>query len=38
MVRAFLGPATRARTTLFVCRGMGDGKTTLLRALASETG
>jgi len=36
LVRTFLGAAVRARTNLLICGGMGDGKTTLLRALASE--
>jgi Flp pilus assembly CpaF family ATPase len=36
IVRAFLGAAVRARMNLLVCGGMGDGKTTLLRALASD--
>jgi Flp pilus assembly CpaF family ATPase len=36
MVRNFLGGAVRARMNLLVCGGMGDGKTTLLRALASD--
>jgi Flp pilus assembly CpaF family ATPase len=36
MVRTFLGAAVRGRMNLLVCGGIGDGKTTLLRALASE--
>ena len=36
MVRAFLGAAVGARCSLLICGGMGDGKTTLLRALAAE--
>jgi pilus assembly protein CpaF len=36
MVRAFLGAAVRARANLLICGGMGDGKTTLLRALAAD--
>ena len=36
LVRAFLGAAVKARTNLLICGGMGDGKTTLLRALAGE--
>ena len=36
MVRAFLGAAVAARTNLLICGGMGDGKTTLLRALAAD--
>jgi Flp pilus assembly CpaF family ATPase len=36
LVRSFLGAAVRARTNLLICGGMGDGKTTLLRALASD--
>jgi Flp pilus assembly CpaF family ATPase len=36
MVRGFLGAAVRARMNILVCGGMGDGKTTLLRALASD--
>ena len=36
MVRTFLGAAVKARTNLLICGGMGDGKTTLLRALASD--
>src|SRR5579859_506548 len=36
MARAFLGASVRARMNLLVCGGMGDGKTTLLRALASD--
>jgi len=35
-VASLLGAAVRARTNLLVCGGMGDGKTTLLRALAGE--
>ena len=36
MVRAFFQAAVGARMNLLVCGGMGDGKTTLLRALASD--
>lgn len=36
MIRAFLGAAVRARANLLICGGMGDGKTTLLRALAAD--
>jgi Flp pilus assembly CpaF family ATPase len=36
LVRVFLGAAIRARLNLLICGGMGDGKTTLLRALASD--
>lgn len=36
MVQSFLRAAVRARTNLLICGGMGDGKTTLLRALANE--
>ncbi len=36
MVREFLGAAVGARCSLLICGGMGDGKTTLLRALAAE--
>jgi Flp pilus assembly CpaF family ATPase len=36
MVRTFLKAAVQGRTNILVCGGMGDGKTTLLRALASD--
>jgi Flp pilus assembly CpaF family ATPase len=36
LVRTFLGAAVRARMNLLVSGGMGEGKTTLLRALASD--
>ncbi|HSS11787.1 MAG TPA: CpaF/VirB11 family protein, partial [Acidimicrobiales bacterium] len=36
LLRVFLGAAVRARMNLLICGGMGDGKTTLLRALASD--
>jgi Flp pilus assembly CpaF family ATPase len=36
LVRVFLGAAVRARLNLLICGGMGDGKTTLLRALAND--
>ena len=36
MIRTFLGAAVRARSNLLICGGMGDGKTTLLRALAAD--
>ena len=36
LVRTFLGAAVGARANLLICGGMGDGKTTLLRALAAD--
>ena len=36
LVRTFLGAAVRSRMNLLISGGMGDGKTTLLRALASD--
>ncbi|MDQ1392694.1 MAG: pilus assembly protein CpaF, partial [Acidimicrobiaceae bacterium] len=36
LIRSFLGAAVRARANLLICGGMGDGKTTLLRALAAD--
>ncbi|MDP9074009.1 MAG: CpaF/VirB11 family protein [Actinomycetota bacterium] len=36
LVRAFLGAAVGSRANLLICGGMGDGKTTLLRALAAD--
>ena len=36
LVRTFLGAAVRARMNFLISGGMGDGKTTLLRALASD--
>ncbi len=36
MIRRFLGAAVGSRANLLICGGMGDGKTTLLRALAAD--